>query len=235
MLLFAAGLLAGCNLNQSADERDERDPYLRRARELKNLQNFDGAIEMYNKALDRRPGLARAHLEVGLIYDQQLHDDVRAIYHYERYLEIRPDAEKKKIVEELIRHAQISFASSLPDRPKEAIREIDMMKKEIATLKSLLAESQGTARSVTSPTTLTTKVAATELAAAVTTTQVSAPTPPAPPEYYTVVAGDTLSRIATKVYNDSNRWKDILDANRNQLSGPQSLRQGQKLVIPRKP
>ena len=35
---------------------------------------------------------------------------------------------------------------------------------------------------------------------------------------YTVVAGDNLSKIAKHFYGNANAWKQIFDANRDQLS-----------------
>ena len=55
--------------------------------------------------------------------------------------------------------------------------------------------------------------------------------PPAP-RTYTVVAGDSLSKIAKREYGDANEWRRIFDANRDQLSNPDLIHPGQKLVIP---
>jgi nucleoid-associated protein YgaU len=46
---------------------------------------------------------------------------------------------------------------------------------------------------------------------------------------YTVVSGDNLSKIG-KNYGVS--WKEIFDANRDQLSDPDKIQVGQELVIP---
>jgi tetratricopeptide (TPR) repeat protein len=134
-LVLAVASLAttGCSASWR-DTREERDPLLRRARERRTAQDIPGSIELYQRALDKKPGLARAHLELGAIYDQNQRDYVRAIYHYQRYLELQPAAEKKELVQELIRHAHLSFAASLPDRPNEAVREIAMLKQEISAL-----------------------------------------------------------------------------------------------------
>lgn len=48
---------------------------------------------------------------------------------------------------------------------------------------------------------------------------------------YTVQSGDTLERIARKVFNDGRRWKDIQNWNRDQLADPSRLRIGQVLKI----
>lgn len=62
----------------------------------------------------------------------------------------------------------------------------------------------------------------------------TAPKAPAPPaaETYTVVAGDSLSKIAKRVYGDANQWRRIFEANRDQIENPDLIRPGQKLKIP---
>jgi len=49
---------------------------------------------------------------------------------------------------------------------------------------------------------------------------------------YTVQSGDTLSKISRQYYGDPNQFNKIFEANRNILSDPNSIRQGQVLVIP---
>jgi nucleoid-associated protein YgaU len=50
---------------------------------------------------------------------------------------------------------------------------------------------------------------------------------------YTVVAGDSLSKIAKKVYADAGKYPAIFEANRDQLSDPDKIQVGQKLRIPK--
>jgi len=49
---------------------------------------------------------------------------------------------------------------------------------------------------------------------------------------YTVVAGDTLSRIAQHFYGDASQWPRIFEANRDQISNPNVIFPGQVLRIP---
>jgi len=61
----------------------------------------------------------------------------------------------------------------------------------------------------------------------------TAPKPAAPPEQtYTVVAGDSLSKIAKRLYGDANQWRRIFEANRDQIQNPDLIKPGQKLKIP---
>ena len=49
---------------------------------------------------------------------------------------------------------------------------------------------------------------------------------------YTVVKGDSLSKIAKHFYGNANRWHRIFDANRDQLDDPDLIKPGQVLKIP---
>ena len=54
-------------------------------------------------------------------------------------------------------------------------------------------------------------------------------------KYYTVVAGDNLSKIAKRFFGNANRWHEIFEANRDQISNPDMIRVGQVLKIPAAP
>ena len=49
---------------------------------------------------------------------------------------------------------------------------------------------------------------------------------------YTVVAGDSLSKIAKREYGDAQKWRQIYDANRDQIKDPDLIHPGQVLTIP---
>jgi nucleoid-associated protein YgaU len=51
-------------------------------------------------------------------------------------------------------------------------------------------------------------------------------------QFYTVVSGDTLSKISKQVYGDANRYNEIFAANRPLLSSPDKIYPGQSLRIP---
>lgn len=50
--------------------------------------------------------------------------------------------------------------------------------------------------------------------------------------YYTVVAGDTLSKISKANYGDPNKYMKIFEANKPMLSNPDKIYPGQVLRIP---
>jgi nucleoid-associated protein YgaU len=49
---------------------------------------------------------------------------------------------------------------------------------------------------------------------------------------YTVVAGDTLSKIAKREYGDASQWKRIYEANKDTIKNPDLIYPGQTFRIP---
>lgn len=59
-----------------------------------------------------------------------------------------------------------------------------------------------------------------------------APVPAPAPRTYTVVKGDTLSRIAKQFYGDANQWRKIYEANRDVIKNPDLIKPGQVFKVP---
>ena len=57
--------------------------------------------------------------------------------------------------------------------------------------------------------------------------------PGAESQYYTVVKGDWLSKIAEKYYGDASKYNVIFEANKPMLSDPDKIYPGQVLRIPK--
>ena len=51
-------------------------------------------------------------------------------------------------------------------------------------------------------------------------------------KFYTVVKGDTLSKIAKEFYGNANAYMKIFEANKPMLSHPDKIYPGQNLRIP---
>ena len=49
---------------------------------------------------------------------------------------------------------------------------------------------------------------------------------------YTVVAGDSLSKIAKREYGDADKWHAIYEANRDKIKNPDLIHPGQVLTLP---
>lgn len=233
-LCVAVLALTGCkDEGLSADEKEERDPLVKTGVAYMDQSQWDAAERAFKEALDNDPLMAKPHLDLALIYQQYKVDYIHAIYHYDRYLELRPESEKAALIKEQRDKVQRALAVQLMQETPEGrkvIAEIQRLQKENTALKKELAASNQTTqpdRTRTAPSTTEAQPAAT------TTHKPAAKTQPAAKhQIYTVVSGDTLTKIATKFYGDSESWEPIYEANKDSMSSPSSLRVGQTLVIP---
>lgn len=231
LLVCALGcirLFTGCSRwAGGADARE--DPLFSRAKSKIREGDNDGAIEWLNKALERNPRLAAAHLELALLYDDARKDYVRAIYHYERYLELYPETEKKARIEEYISRAKTALASAMPsvdERVRTLQRENADLKRELLELRREMAAQYALAR----------EQSAAPKSAAPTPAAQAAPAEPKKeaPTGGTcqIKKGDTLSTIAARVYGDPAKWRKIQEANKDVLGGSHLLKVGQTITIP---
>ena len=62
--------------------------------------------------------------------------------------------------------------------------------------------------------------------------QAPAAAPIAAGRKYTVVGGDSLSKISKHFYGDANQYMKIFEANKDQLSDPDKIKPGMELNIP---
>lgn len=60
----------------------------------------------------------------------------------------------------------------------------------------------------------------------------SSTAPPAAGRTYTVVKGDSLSKIAKEFYGSAGQWKRIYEANKDVIKNPDLIYPGQTFKIP---
>jgi tetratricopeptide (TPR) repeat protein len=247
-ILFAillVGAAGGCGsaVNQL---RENRDPLVRHARDLKSAGDIDAAVKAYNEALDKHGDLPQVHFELAAIYDQDRKDYVRAIYHYQRFLELNPTSQKTNLVSMQIRRARMEFAASLPDRPSDAVQTIAAMAKERDLLKARIADIQievdklkgrglsqvqstGVVSRVVPASTSNVTVPVVAGGASATATN-----PPAAAETYLVKQGDTLAKIAREYFHDPGMAHAIFEFNKSTMKSERDLKVGQKINLPPK-
>jgi tetratricopeptide (TPR) repeat protein len=260
-LAFAVAALlvlsAGCERSApSTDAQAEREVNYQRARKLYEDRDFPGAADFYKKALSVNPDFASAHLELGLLSEDKLGDPIAAIYHYRRFLELRPDSEKRQLVEDFIERAKLSLAVKLPQTPVADPGELTRLQNETAallqenaTLRTRIAELEKTVASAESaapilgaappaPSTAAPPAAAAAVppaasppimaAAAVT----ESPSESSRVRLCVVQRGDTLQSLALRYYGTRAAWERIYQANRSGLPSKDQLKVGQQLMIP---
>jgi tetratricopeptide (TPR) repeat protein len=247
LLVFSACAPSGVEI---VSETDEKQYQL--AKDYQSQGRTEEALSAFMRVIDARRDAPESHFEAGYIYLHAMKNPLRANYHFERYLQFKPQSPQAPQVRQLIETAQKEFARQLPAQPyKGELDRIDLMelvkslKLENDSLKRDLVAAQkrvkqlenvlGEARRV--PTAQTSIVAppvrpSRQPQATPAPAPAASPDPTSVPRSYTVQSGDSLSSISRKVYGTPSRWIDIYQANRDRLSSENALRVGQDIRIP---
>ena len=93
-LLCGAVVLSGCTFSGSASLEEEKEPHFLEGKTRVNSMDYAGAIESFEQALEVNPKSAAAHFELACLCEQREADPAAAIYHYRRYLKLRPRGER---------------------------------------------------------------------------------------------------------------------------------------------
>jgi len=232
LALLALGLTSGCGRSGGFALSEEDEPDFRKGESLLKENRMDEALLAFEKVVDARRDSPESHLELGRIFLDHVKDPVAAIYHFRKYLELRPNSDTAREVTQLIETGKKDFARTLPGDPfgmtgtqVDALDQLRSLRAENAQLKKDIAALRGQPAPARAASASSAQPAAT-----------AANTPPAQPmaaaRSYTVQTGDTLSKISDSVYGTTARWQEIYDANRNQLKNPHDLKVGMTLVIP---
>lgn len=91
-------VLAGCIPAGQSQFDEEKEPHYLAGKSRVNAMDFKGAVEAFQKALEVNPHSAAAHFELGWLCDQKEADPAAAIYHYDRYLKLRANADNAEMV-----------------------------------------------------------------------------------------------------------------------------------------
>lgn len=97
------------------EETEERQFKL--AKDFQSQGRYEDALITYLGLIAYRHESPESHLEVGYIYLQTLKDPIRSIYHFDRYLELKPESERAPQVKQLIETAKLAFLRQLPTKP----------------------------------------------------------------------------------------------------------------------
>ncbi len=242
--LLLAGLMSGGCL-PSAPSDEEKEPYFMAGISRVNGMDFKGAIDSFEKAVELNPKSASAHFELGWLYDQKESDPAAAIYHYERYLKLRPTSDKQEMIRTRILACKQQLAQTVSLGPvtERQQRELEQLVEETKRLRADVEKwrayalwlqsltNRGAAGSpvtrVVQPSTAVGPVAAGSSPSNPVTPSRAAVTPVVSPRTHIVRAGETLSVIARRY---GLRVDTLMAANPG--VDPRRLRPGQALAIP---
>jgi len=101
--------------NRKLDE--EKDPDFLAGKARLNRLDYSGAVEAFEKALERNPRSASAHFELGLVCYQYVNEYADAIHHFRKFLELRPNAPHAENVSQFINVCKQELAKGVPLAP----------------------------------------------------------------------------------------------------------------------
>ena len=133
LLLLCA---AGCIPTRDGTQDEQREPHFLRGQELRKQLDNRGAAEAFERALEANPRSASAHFELGLLFEQPLNDPATAIFHFERFLKLRPTSDRAEIVRQRVNNCKMELAKLFliaPNAPSVQ-KEMDKLKTEVERL-----------------------------------------------------------------------------------------------------
>ncbi|MEA4863040.1 MAG: LysM peptidoglycan-binding domain-containing protein [Victivallaceae bacterium] len=239
--LAAVAAIGVIVLAVSTREETERPSYIRLQRALSDPDPMVGLAEAKHY-LGRFPESAPAHRALANLYDERLNMPLEALGEYQRYLDCDPNADREEVGRWTAAARKRCFELWKPEFGGNggSVKETSATSVELAELRAENAELRSRLEMLQK---LLFAPEAPEIQPVVPPSvpapETSAP-PPAeqppvnPPEdgFYTVIKGDTLGRIARKLYGEASRAGEIYEINRDKLSSPNKLREGMKLRLP---
>jgi len=253
LTLFMLIVLTACGRKPAAgsDETEKDHIAIQEAKEKVKLQDPDGAILILETLIREEPDFAYAHLQLGFAF-QIKREPVKALYHFQRYLEQRPESGNAEVVRSVVRDelkrlaARVGVPGGLEPQAllvEELEQKLRDSRRELARLSILLeqaggegAEPEGWAEEklqlLAEIERLRSQSPGSSGSHAGGSSSGGASETRNERRTYVVQRGDNLSLISKKMYGRSSDWKKIYDANRTLLPSTRALKPGQELVIP---
>ena len=253
ILLGCCLLFGGCLPDSDTPVDEQKDPHYLAGRSRVNSMDYSGAVESFKKALEANPRSASAHFELSLLLENKKNDFAGAIYHYERFLKLRPRDEKAEQVSQRIISCKQELARTVSLGPvnQQVQRELEKLSaenlrltKQVETLTAQLTlagqkpaptvktntvvvvpppTAPATNRLVSAP-----KIPATT-SGGTTASAVSSGTAASSSQTHTVKSGDTPASIARKY---GVALATLMSANPG--LDPKKLKIGQVITVPAK-
>jgi len=129
--------VSGCLPSGQRAADEQKEPHFLAGKARANALDYKGAMEAFDKTLEVNPRNGSAHFELALLCEREETDLAGAIYHFDRYLRLRPNAENADIVKDrLLRCKQLLASGVLPVSPTPNMqRDLERLTAENRELK----------------------------------------------------------------------------------------------------
>jgi len=104
IIIFSYFILSVCVLHAQEDNKEEIRKYILRAQTAYNAGEFSDALKEYKTALQLAPQYPELYKALGDVYEKLggTANIIEAISHYKRYLELSPNAEDRRAIQDKI-------------------------------------------------------------------------------------------------------------------------------------
>ncbi|MEI8139886.1 MAG: LysM peptidoglycan-binding domain-containing protein [bacterium] len=204
------------------DELEREHPEMMRAREMEEAGDVRSARNLYESILDRDPTVARAHFALAYLLDKSGEDYIGAIYHYRRYLVLRPNTEKRAMIESHIQSDMLALVGIVQSEHQTLKIRAANLQSQTVQLRSALAAVRA---KYGVPESLLLTSEPIDAPAVTTGTKSQA-------RMVKVEKADTLKKMAAKYYGDQGLWREIYEVNKKKMKSPGDLRVGQIILVP---
>jgi len=126
---------------------EENEAHYLKGKARASGMDYRGAIESFEEALMANPRSAAAHFQLGMLFAEKEVDPAAAIYHYQKYLDLRPNADNADVINQHIFRLKQDLAKALLPLPatpgvqrefEEVAAENRRLRDELARLRNFL-------------------------------------------------------------------------------------------------
>ena len=258
-LIFSCIVMTGCS---DYVGKEKSHPLFVKAGASRAAGNYKESAQYYEDFLYVCPKSPLAHFELASVYADNLDEPFRAMYHYEKFLELAPDSPdaedirkfsagcRKRVFDKLSKDYQSADAAKALGEVKRYREKLDeyinysnKLRAQNEKMKEMIRSGRVHREVSVRPLRTTENVTTVEKPetenTAETVAEKPAPTLTAQPaasagavREYTVVSGDSLSKISRKMYGTTKHWRKIQEANPGRVGARGQVRVGVTLKIP---
>ncbi len=231
--------ICGCLPAGHSQLDEEKESHFLAGKARVHALDYQGGLECFEKAIEANPRSGLAHFEAGLLCEKYKQDHAAAIYHFERFLEFRPDSGYAEVVKQhiLACKQELARSVSLPPITASLQKELESLSRENKTLREEVEAWRTKARTqnvstlpsapVPEPTQPRFPVAAVRIPLTSNTNSLRTMANQAGGRTYTIKSGDTPASIARRY---GIKLNVLLSAN-PQLNA-RRLQIGQSVILP---
>jgi len=127
LLVALLAFAAGCSPSPGRSA-EEKEPHFVLGQSRVNAMDYQGAVDAFEESLEVNPHSSAAHFELGWLYEQKVPDPAAAIYHFQRYLKLNPNADNAALIKQHIEACRQQLAADVLALPSASTTQQQLEK-----------------------------------------------------------------------------------------------------------